>query len=96
MKAECIESLIECNREIEFTYKGKRYSITYYNDKREKYISVGEFYGKFVDVKNSSEVLKLKIGNLTLEQIFAKLPDSAFDIYQHNKQKLHQKMKLFL
>ncbi|HBB05819.1 MAG TPA: hypothetical protein DCZ41_04480 [Firmicutes bacterium] len=81
MKAECIECLVDCNREIEFTYLGKEYSITYYNDKRENYISVCEAFKKPIDVKNASEVLKLKIGSLTLEQIFAKLPDSAFDIY---------------
>ena len=81
MKVECIESLIACNREIEFTYHNKRYSITYYNDKREKYISVCEAYKKPIDVRNSSELLKLKIGDITLEKIFASLPDSAFDIY---------------
>lgn len=81
MKAECIECLIACNREIEFTYKNNRYSITYYNDHREKYISVCKFYEEPVDVRNSSEVLKLKIGRVTLEKIFASLPDSAFDIY---------------
>lgn len=32
MKAKCIETLINENREIEFAYKGSRYSITYYND----------------------------------------------------------------
>ncbi len=81
MRAECIESLIVCNREIEFTYKGKRFSITYYNDKREKYISFCQFYQKPIDVRNSCELLNLKIGKLTLEKIFASLPDSAFDIY---------------
>lgn len=81
MRPECIEELINGNREIIFKYHGNKYSIVYYNDHREKYISVGKFYGKYVDVRNANEVLKLKIGNLTLEQIFAKLPDSAFDIY---------------
>ena len=37
MKAECIESLIDCNREIEFTYKGKRYSITYFEKDNQRY-----------------------------------------------------------
>ena len=81
MKRECIEELIRGNREIEFKFCGKRYSITYYNDNREKYISVGEFYGKTIDVKNADEVLKLKINGYSLEKIFAALPDSAFDIY---------------
>ena len=81
MKRESIEELINGYREIEFKYRGKKYSITYYNDKREKYISVGEYYGRYIDVKNANELFKLKIGRLTLEQIFARLPDSAFDIY---------------
>ncbi len=81
MKAECIESLIACNREIEFKYRGKKYSITYYNDKREKYISVCEAYKTPIDVRNSSEVLKIRIGKLTLKEVFATLSDSAFDIF---------------
>ena len=81
MKAECIECLIDCNREIEFSYRGNRYSITYYNDNRVKYISVCKFYETPIDVSTAEEVLKLKIGQYTLEQIFASLPDSAFDIY---------------
>ena len=81
MKVECIESLIACKREIEFSYRNKRYSITYYNDNREKYISVCEAYKQPVDVKNANEVLKIKIGKISLEKIFSELPDSAFDIY---------------
>lgn len=81
MKAECIEALINENREIEFTYRGNRYSITYYNDNREKSISVCRFYDKPIDVKNVGELFKLKIGKFTLKQIFEALPDSAFDIY---------------
>ena len=81
MKAECIECLIDCNREIEFSYLGKRYSITYFKQNDKKFISVCEFYKEPIKVQTSSEVLKLKIGSLTLESIFAKLPDSAFDIY---------------
>ena len=81
MKRECLELLINAGREIEFTYHGYKYSITYYNDNREKYISVCEFYQNPIDVKSAEEVLKLKIGKYTLEQIFASLPDSAIDIY---------------
>ena len=81
MKIEYIEELINGNREIEFKYRGSRYSITYYNDNREKYISVCKFYEKPIDVKNVKELLKIKIGRYTLEQIFKALPDSAFNIY---------------
>lgn len=81
MKRECLELLIDAGREIEFTYHGTKYSITYYNDDREKHISVCEFYHKPIDVSSASEALKLKIGKHTLEEIFATLPDNAIDIY---------------
>lgn len=67
--------------EIEFIYNGKGYSITYYDDGREKSISVCEFYKTPIDVRSANDVLELKIGPYTLEQIFADLPESAFDIY---------------
>ena len=81
MKRECLEMLIDAGREIEFTYHGNRYSITYYNDDRKKYISICKFYETPVDVSTSAEALKVTIGRYTLEQIFAALPDKAIDIY---------------
>lgn len=81
MKRECIEELIKARREIEFEFRGQRYSITYYNDDREKPISFCRFYEKPIDVRNANEVLEIKIGPYRLEQIFAALPDSAFDIF---------------
>lgn len=81
MKRECLELLINNGREIEFTYRGNRYSITYYNDDRKKNISVCKFYENPIDVSSIEEALKLRIGKYTLEQIFASLPDSSIDIY---------------
>lgn len=81
MKTEYIQELINNNREIEFEFNGDRYSITYYNDNREKYISICKFYNEPIDVKNTEELFKLKIGNQTLEQILESLKDCAFDIY---------------
>lgn len=80
MRAECIEELIHGKREIEFIYNKHKYSITYYNDKREKWISVCEYGQEPIDVKSPAEVLKLHIGRRTLAEIFASLPDSSFDI----------------
>lgn len=80
MRAECIEELIRGRRDIEFIYNNHRYSITYYNDNREKYISVCEYGHDPVDVKSAYELLKLHIGRKTLEQIFSSLPDSSFSI----------------
>ncbi len=69
-KIECIESLVICNREIEFEYNNKRYSITYYYDNQDKYISFCEFYKEPIDVRNTRELLCLKIGDATLAKIF--------------------------
>lgn len=44
-------------------------------------IAACKAYEKVVEVNDVSELLKLKIGKRTLEDIFSKLPDSAFDIY---------------
>lgn len=81
MKKECLELLIENGREIEFVYNGFKYSITYYNDDRKNNISICKFYGQRIDVDSAKNALNVKIGNMTLEQIFAKLPDSAIVIY---------------
>lgn len=81
MKIEYIQELISNNRENEFDFNGSRYSITYYNDNREKYISFCKFYNEPIDVKNTEEIFKLKIGNQTLEQMLESLKDCAFDIY---------------
>jgi len=81
MKAECIECLIACGREIEFKYLGKYYSITYLGEKSERQIYVCQFYKEPKIVKTSWQVLNLKIGSKTLMEIFAGLPDSAFSIY---------------
>ena len=81
MKINYIQELINNDRKIEFDFNGNRYSITYYNDNREKYISFYKFYSEPIDVKNAEELFKLKIGDQTLEQIPKSLSDSSFDIY---------------
>lgn len=81
MRLECVELLVENNREIEFEYQDKKYSITYYNDNRERFISFCEFYQTPTDVKNVQELLNIKIGDKTLQKVLSELEDSAFDIY---------------
>ncbi|MDO4670531.1 MAG: hypothetical protein Q4A67_03560 [Aerococcus sp.] len=48
---------IETGREIEFSYRGKRYSVTYYSDNRKDYISFTEFYQKPVDYASANEFM---------------------------------------
>lgn len=80
MRAECIQELIRGRRDIEFIYHGHRYSITYYTDNRKKYISICEYGYEPIDVGSPLELLRLHIGRKTLEEVFASLPDNAFDI----------------
>lgn len=81
MKREAFEELVNENREIEFSFRGARYSVTYYNDNREKYISICRFYRTPIDVSSVGELFKLKIDGIPLEKVINSLPDSAFDIY---------------
>ena len=78
---EIFRDYIDTGREIEFTYDKKEYSITYYNDNRVNYISFCEFYKEPINVQTSSEVLKLKIGSFTLENIQTLAP--WLHIYGH-------------
>ncbi len=82
MRVECIELLVTTGREIEFEYKGEMYSITYRVDENKKTkVRCGKFYGERAEFDNPYEVIDYKIGDKTIEQIFAELPDDAFDIY---------------
>lgn len=81
MKLAAIESLINEKREIEFIYHSHRYSITYYTDNREKFISVCEFYRTPFDVGSPKEVFNLYIGRHKLSEIFEKIPDKDFFIH---------------
>ena len=67
MRAECIQELIRGNREIEFRYRGSRYTIVGF-DKDGKMIAACKAYGKVVEVSDVSELLKLKIGNRRYHQ----------------------------
>lgn len=51
MSKEELISLAVINREIEFKYKEKEYSITYYYDKRKNYISFCEFYKEILNAE---------------------------------------------
>lgn len=83
MRTECAELLIMNHREIEFKYKNEWYSITYgMLDSKEDVVSFCKFYEEptVIPFERWPEVLKIKIGNLTIDEIFSSLPDDAFVI----------------
>ncbi len=81
MRTERIKELVGDGREIEFDCKDKRYSIVHFDENGKSWISFCEFYQEPIDVLSPDELFKIKVGSLTLEEIFSNLPDSAFDIY---------------
>ena len=81
MSREELEQLINDGREIEFEFKGKEYSITYYNDNRKKCISFCEFNKNPTDVATIDELLNIKIGDFNLELVFLIIPNSSITIY---------------
>lgn len=81
MNAETINMLVSTGREIEFVYNKRKYSITYYNDNRKKYISFCEFYKEPIDVSNVDELLEIRIDCKTLKEIFVSLPDDCIHVF---------------
>ena len=59
MTIEQLEEYIRIGNEIEFTFQGKQYSITYWypdGDEDNAYISFCEFYKETTEVKTASEL----------------------------------------
>lgn len=81
MKLEYLKKLIETGREIEFYYLDKKYSITYYNDNRENYISFCEFYKDPFDVPSYEDLINLNIDSMPLSSIWEQLEEKNIDIY---------------
>lgn len=82
MREECIEALINMEREIEFEYRGEMYSITYWRDENNKFkVSCGKFNEDRAEFDEPYAVINHKIGGKTIQEIFAGLPDDAFAIF---------------
>lgn len=80
MTKEQLKHLVETGREIEFDYKGKQYSITYYLDNREDYISFCEFYKETLDVKDVDTLWNSTYKNMNVGEILSSLAEKDMDI----------------
>ncbi len=81
MRIEDLRQYINTGREIEFTYNKKNYSITYYNDDRENYISFCEFYKETSDVSNVDELLNVTRDGKTVQEMIESLSDDDYSVY---------------
>lgn len=81
MTLDLLKDYINTGREIEFEFKSKKYSITYYNDSRKNYISFCEFYNTPVDVSTFEDLIKIKIENESLAEIWSNLNENEIDVF---------------
>lgn len=81
MTKEQLKEYISTGREIEFTYKSKEYSITYYNDKRDKYISFCEFHKDILDVSSADELLASTYKGMSVKDVIESLTEDDCTIF---------------
>lgn len=65
--------------EIELSYKGRRYSLTYYDDNRKDYISFCEFDKKVLDVSSIDELWESAYEGVLVKDIFLSLKGEGID-----------------
>lgn len=72
---------IDTEREIEFTYDKKEYSITYYNDNRVNYISFWEFYKEPIDVSSFDELFEKKYNGISVKDMIESLSEDDYSVF---------------
>lgn len=65
---------LNAGREIEFLYKGDKYSITYGTLDGRDVISFCKFYGETTEVDTAEELLTLTRDGITVEEMLESLP----------------------
>ena len=60
MKTETLKEYVYCGFDIEFDYKGRRFSITIPDEGLEYCISFCEYYQEPIDVKTFDELLNIE------------------------------------
>ncbi len=76
MTKEKLKEFIDMYLEIEFKYKKKWYSITYYYDNRKDYISFCEFYKEPTEVSSFEELLEIKRNGVTVWEMISSIDDT--------------------
>lgn len=77
-----LEHLINYGHEIEFTWQGKNFSITYCNDDSGKnYISFCEFYRETTEVSSIEELCNIKRYGTKVLEMLTSITDKDVSIY---------------
>ncbi|MBR2533354.1 MAG: hypothetical protein IKE50_01050 [Erysipelotrichaceae bacterium] len=81
MTIEELEQLVKTGREIEFSFKDKRYSITYGFIENEYVISFCEFYKETTEVKDFNSLLKVSRNGTTVKEMIESVSDKDIEIF---------------
>jgi len=82
MSTEVLKDYVDCGREIEFQYKGKKFSVTYATIPQMGHIiSFCEFYQEPVDVKTVDELLRAEWNGEKFANIWESLTEEDVWIY---------------
>lgn len=81
MTREELKDLIECGDEIEFSYSGRRFSITYYEANGHRVISFCEFYKETTDVDTFEELCDVRRYGVKVINMLESISDDDIDVY---------------
>ena len=81
MTIDVLKKWVRTCRELEFSYKGKDYSITYYNDDRKDFISFCEAYDETVDVATVDELWNSTYKGIKLSDMLSSIPEDKVDVF---------------
>ena len=81
MTIDILKKWVRTGRELEFNYKGKDYSITYYNDDRKDFISFCEAYDETVDVATVDELWNSTYKGIKLSDMLSSIPENDVYVY---------------
>lgn len=79
MTKEQLFEWIDTGRELEFKYKEKEYSITYYGDDRKDYISFCQAYDDTLDVCDVDELWNSTYKGIKLSEMLSSISED--DVY---------------
>ena len=81
MTKEQLFKWVDTGRELEFNYKGKDYSITYFRKNRKICISFCEFYKETLDVATVDELWNSTYKGIKLSDMLSSIPEDKVDVF---------------
>ena len=81
MTKEQLFEWVDTGRELEFNYKRKDYSITYFRKNRKICISFCEFYKETLDVATVDELWNSTYRGIKLSDMLSSIPEDDVYVY---------------